>query len=101
VHVSVADWFVIATTVALAATVQGVVGFGGNLLAVPVVALVVPAALPGAMVLPSFPMVVTMAVTERAHVDWRATGSCCSDASRAPRSGSRWSRSPRATCSRW
>jgi uncharacterized membrane protein YfcA len=71
VHVSVADWFVIATAVALAATVQGVVGFGGNLLAVPVVALVVPAALPGAMVLPSFPMVATMAVTERAHVDWR------------------------------
>jgi uncharacterized protein len=71
VHVSVADWVVIASAVAAAATVQGVVGFGGNLLAVPVVALVVPAALPGAMVLPSFPMVVAMAVTEREHVDWR------------------------------
>jgi uncharacterized membrane protein YfcA len=66
-----ADWLVIATVVALAATVQGVVGFGGNLLAVPVVALVVPAALPGAMVLPSLPMVVAMATTEREHVDWR------------------------------
>jgi uncharacterized membrane protein YfcA len=53
VHVSVADWFVIATAVALAATVQGVVGFGGNLLAVPIVALVVPAALPGACSSPS------------------------------------------------
>jgi uncharacterized membrane protein YfcA len=71
VHVSVADWVVIASAVAAAATVQGVVGFGGNLLAVPVVALVVPAALPGAMVLPSIPMVVAMAVTEREHVDWR------------------------------
>jgi hypothetical protein len=48
-----------------------VVGFGGNLLAVPVVALLVPAALPGAMVVPSFPLVLAMAVTERAHVDWR------------------------------
>jgi uncharacterized membrane protein YfcA len=71
VHVSGAEWIVIATAVALAATIQGVVGFGGNLLAVPVVALVVPAALPGAMVLPSLPMVVAMAVTEREHVDWR------------------------------
>ena len=70
-HVSGAEWLVIATVVALAATVQGVVGFGGNLLAVPVVALVVPAALPGAMVLPSLPMVVAMAVAERDHVDWR------------------------------
>jgi uncharacterized protein len=73
VHVSGAEWLVIATVVVLAATVQGVVGFGGNLLAVPVVALVVPAALPGAMVLPSLPMVVAMAVNERDHVDWRGS----------------------------
>ena len=39
-------------TVIAAATVQGVVGFGSNLLAVPVVALIVPSALPGAMVIP-------------------------------------------------
>ena len=54
-HVSAEEWLLIATAVALAATVQGVVGFGGNLLAVPLVALVVPAALPGAMVLPEPP----------------------------------------------
>lgn len=70
-HVTGAEWLVIATVVALAATIQGVVGFGGNLLAVPVVALIVPAALPGAMVLPSLPMVVAMAIHERDHVDWR------------------------------
>jgi uncharacterized membrane protein YfcA len=73
VHVSAEEWLLIATAVALAATVQGVVGFGGNLLAVPLVALVVPAALPGAMVLPSLPMVVAMAINERDHVDRRGS----------------------------
>jgi uncharacterized membrane protein YfcA len=71
VHVSATDWLIIATVVVMAATVQGVVGFGGNLLAVPIVALVVPAALPGAMVLPSLPMALAMAVGEREHIDWR------------------------------
>jgi len=73
VHVTVAQWLVLATSVVAAATVQGVVGFGSNLLAVPIVALIVPSALPGAMVLPGVPMAVTMAVTERDHVDWRGT----------------------------
>jgi uncharacterized membrane protein YfcA len=56
-----------------AATVQGVVGFGANLLAVPVVAFVVPSALPGAMVIPGVPLAVAMAVSERDHVDWRGS----------------------------
>lgn len=63
----------IATTVVAAATVQGVVGFGGNLLAVPVVALIIPAALPGAMVIPGVPMALAMAIGERDHVDWRGS----------------------------
>jgi uncharacterized membrane protein YfcA len=73
VHVSVVEWLVIAVTVALASTVQGVVGFGSNLLSVPVVALIVPAALPGAMVVPGIPLAVGMAVTERDHIDWRGS----------------------------
>jgi uncharacterized membrane protein YfcA len=71
VHVSVAEWLVIASAVIAASTVQGVVGFGSNLLAVPIVALIVPAALPGAMIIPGVPMAIAMAVTERDHVDWR------------------------------
>jgi uncharacterized membrane protein YfcA len=71
VHVSLAEWSVIAATIVAAATVQGVVGFGSNLLAVPVVALIVPAALPGAMIIPGVPMALAMAVSERDHVDWR------------------------------
>jgi uncharacterized protein len=73
VHVSLAAWFVIATTVVVAATVQGVVGFGANLLAVPVVALIVPGALPAALVIPGVPMAAAMAVAERDHIDWRGS----------------------------
>jgi uncharacterized membrane protein YfcA len=73
VHVSVAQWLVLAVTVIAASTVQGIVGFGSNLLAVPVVALVVPSALPGAMVIPGVPMSVAMALAEREHVDRRGT----------------------------
>jgi uncharacterized membrane protein YfcA len=72
-HVSGTEWLVIAAAVIAASTVQGVVGFGSNLLAVPVVALIVPAALPGAMVIPGIPMAVAMAVTERDHIDWRGS----------------------------
>ncbi|HEY3669373.1 MAG TPA: sulfite exporter TauE/SafE family protein [Acidimicrobiia bacterium] len=72
-HVSVLEWFVIALAVVGASTVQGVVGFGANLLAVPLVALIVPAALPGAMVIPGIPMAVAMATTERDHIDWRGS----------------------------
>jgi uncharacterized protein len=74
VHVSAGEWVVLAATVIAAATVQGTVGFGSNLLAVPVVALIVPAALPGAMVIPGVPMAVVMAVHERDHVDRRGSG---------------------------
>lgn len=70
-HVSVAEWLIIASAVIAASTVQGVVGFGSNLLAVPVVAFIVPAALPGAMIMPGIPMAIAMAVNERDHVDWR------------------------------
>jgi len=73
VHVSALEWLIIATTIMAASTVQGVVGFGSNLLAVPVVALIVPAALPGAMVIPGVPMAVAMAVGERDRIDWRGS----------------------------
>lgn len=72
-HVSVVEWLTIAATVIAASTVQGVIGFGSNLLAVPVVALIVPAALPGAMIIPGVPMAVAMAFSERDHIDWRGS----------------------------
>ena len=72
-HVTALEWFVIASTVVMASTVQGVVGFGSNLLAVPVVALIVPATLAGAMVIPGTPMAISMAISERDHIDWRGS----------------------------
>jgi uncharacterized membrane protein YfcA len=73
VHVSIGEWLLIAITVTIAAGVQGIVGFGSNLLAVPVVAVIVPGALPGAMVFPSVPVTLVMALHERRHIDWRGT----------------------------
>ena len=72
-HVSVIEWLVIAATVMAASIVQGVVGFGSSLLAVPIVAMIAPAALPGAMVFPSVPMTLAMAFSERQHVDRRGS----------------------------
>jgi len=73
VHVSLVEWLVIAATVMAASTIQGVVGFGSSLLAVPIVAMIAPAALPGAMVFPSVPMTLAMAFNEREHVDGRGS----------------------------
>jgi uncharacterized protein len=69
VHVSIGEWLVLAATVVLGGTVQTTVGFGGNLLAVPVVALVIPTALPGALVFPGIPVSIAMALHERRHID--------------------------------
>ncbi len=50
--------------------VQGSVGFGLNLVAVPAIALLEPAAVPGAMFLLGTPMSLLMAWHERDHIDW-------------------------------
>jgi uncharacterized membrane protein YfcA len=55
--------------VALGAAVQGSIGFGMNLVAVPVVALVRPEALPATLVVLAMPMTVAMALRERHAID--------------------------------
>jgi uncharacterized protein len=57
--------------VVVGAFVQGSVGFGINLIVVPVIALLVPEAVPGSVVLLSLPLTVTMAVREHHHIDRR------------------------------
>jgi len=57
--------------VALGAFVQGSVGFGINLIVVPVIAVLVPEAVPGSVVLLSLPLTVTMVLREHEHVDRR------------------------------
>jgi len=71
----------VAALVAVAAgtAVQATIGFGVNLVAVPVVALVAPEALPATLVLLAVPLAVAMVVREHHHVDrsglaWALTG---------------------------
>jgi uncharacterized protein len=57
--------------VVVGAFIQGSVGFGINLVVVPVIALLVPGAVPGSVVLLSLPLTVTMVLREHRHIDRR------------------------------
>lgn len=56
--------------VTIAATIQGSIGFGINLMVVPVLAVLVPGSVPGSMVLLSIPMTLTMLLREHRSIDW-------------------------------
>ena len=58
-----------ALAVGVGALVQGSIGFGSNLVAVPVLALANPEALPATLTLVVIPLVIAMAVRERHAVD--------------------------------
>ncbi len=73
-HLSAGDVAAVFLATMLGATVQGSIGFGMNLVTVPVLAIVEPAALPATAVLLGFPMSVTMVLHEHEAVDRRATG---------------------------
>ncbi len=60
--------------VALGALVQGVLGFGLALLAVPVLVFLVPGLVPVGVLVAVLPLVVLQALRERAHVDARGFG---------------------------
>jgi uncharacterized protein len=59
---------------AVGGLVQGTLGFGLALVAVPVVALVQPALLPGAMLVATSVHTLLSVVREHEHVDWRGVG---------------------------
>jgi uncharacterized protein len=71
VHVSGGDLALCLAVVALGAFVQGSLGFGINLIVAPVIAVLVPDAVPGGIVLLSLPLTVTMVLREHRHVDRR------------------------------
>jgi uncharacterized membrane protein YfcA len=71
VHVSPAELAGCLAIVAVGAFVQGSVGFGINLIVVPVIAVLVPEAVPGAVVLLSLPLTITMLIREHHHADRR------------------------------
>jgi uncharacterized membrane protein YfcA len=50
--------------------VQGSVGFGLNLVVVPVLAVLIPGSVPGSMILISMPMTLTMLLREHHAIDW-------------------------------
>ena len=54
---------------AVGGIIQGVIGFGFALVAVPVLALVEPDALPVTVMLMAVPMTIVMALRERSHID--------------------------------
>ena len=70
-HVSVVEFVAILLATVIGATVQGTVGFGQNLVVVPVVALLVPEALPAALVFAGTPITIAMAVREHHGIDRR------------------------------
>jgi uncharacterized protein len=74
VHVSATEFVILALVAAAGGAVQGSIGFGQNLVLVPIVALVVPEAVPGALVLLGIPLTVTMATREWHGVDWPGLG---------------------------
>jgi uncharacterized protein len=65
VHLSGGEYAVAFVALLLGAVIQGSIGFGMNLVAVPIVALVAPEALPATLILVAFPIAVAMAVRER------------------------------------
>jgi len=73
-HVSTAELAVLALAAAAGGAVQGSIGFGQNLVLVPIVALVVPEAVPGALVLLGIPLTLFMAWREWHGVDWHGLG---------------------------
>ncbi len=56
--------------VLLGGLVQGVIGYGMNLVVVPIVAILIPGSVPGSMVLLSMPMTLTMLLREHHAIDW-------------------------------
>ena len=64
-HLSPWEWAACLALVTFGACAQGVVGLGLNLLAVPLVAIIDPAAVPGAFVLVGIPLSASIAWRER------------------------------------
>jgi uncharacterized protein len=74
IHLDPAGYAVVLVVVAVGAAVQGSVGFGANLLAAPVLAVIEPEALPATLTLLILPLAVAMVRRERQGVDWPAVG---------------------------
>lgn len=68
-HFDAPGFAAVFASVFVGALVQGSIGFGLNLIVVPVVAVVQPAALPAAMIIMALPMTAGSALREHEHID--------------------------------
>ena len=64
------EYVVVFVVMAAAAALQGGVGFGMNLLAAPLLALINPVLIPGPLILSALSLVILMARRDRADIDW-------------------------------
>ncbi len=69
IHLSLPALGAVMLATVLGALVQGAIGFGLNLVVVPVVAVLEPAALPASMIIMALPMTAGSALREREHID--------------------------------
>lgn len=69
IQLSFSELAVVYFFVVLGALVQGSIGFGLNLIVVPIVAVVEPAALPAALIIMALPMTLGSALREHSHID--------------------------------
>jgi hypothetical protein len=74
IHLDAAGFVAVLVVVTVGAVVQGSVGFGANLLAAPVLAVVEPEALPATLMLLILPLAAVMVRRESHGVDWPAVG---------------------------
>lgn len=74
IHVGPAGLAAALAVVAVGAAVQGSIGFGANLLAAPVLALIEPEAVPATLMLLVLPLAASMVRREHHGVDWPAVG---------------------------
>jgi uncharacterized protein len=72
IHLDATGFAVMFLVVTVGSAIQGTVGFGANLLAAPVLAVIEPEALPATLMLVVFVLSVPMVLRERHGVDWQA-----------------------------
>ena len=68
-HLTIVEWAICLGVVVFGACAQGVVGLGLNLIAVPLVAIIDPGAVPGAFILMGIPLSLAIAIRERHAID--------------------------------
>lgn len=71
---SLSTLLIVGGVVFFGALVQGVAGFGLNLVAAPLVAVVEPRLVPASMMVVSIPLLVSMIARSHHHIDWKGVG---------------------------